>query len=448
MTEPLGDIAGPDELRLLHREYPDRYPFLLQSTANGGELGRYDILFAFPEDELCLGPDGVLAGHASARGQTFLDTLDEWWLENRVSPPVSDLPFHGGWFLYLGYELAGSIEPALDLHDDSLLPAAFAVRCPSAVIFDHEQSSGFLVSEDQDCAKRDTLLRDLEALQVVPTRTGVDFTSVREEDPDCFIDAVVKAKEHIAAGDVYQANLSREWEAGLGAGVDASEIYASLCKANPGPFAGMARRDDVEIISSSPERLLKVRDGFASTRPIAGTRPRSDDDRTDNSLSTELFSHPKERAEHVMLVDLERNDLGRICEAGSVEVDEMMVLESYAHVHHIVSNVRGRIRPEVTPGQSIAAVFPGGTITGCPKVRCMEVIAALEQGPRGAYTGSFGYLNRDGSLDLNILIRTMVKRDDTVTFRAGSGIVADSDPYAELQETRAKAEGLLRALTR
>ena len=149
-----------------------------------------------------------------------------------------------------------------------------------------------------------------------------------------------------------------------------------------------------------------------------------------------------------MLIDLERNDLGRVCEAGTVEVNEMMVLESYAHVHHIVSNVRGQLSAGVTPGQAIAAVFPGGTITGCPKVRCMEIISELEQGPRGAYTGSFGYLNRDGSLDLNILIRTIVKQASRVTFRAGSGIVADSDPGAELEETRAKAKGMLRAIGR
>ena len=192
---------------------------------------------------------------------------------------------------------------------------------------------------------------------------------------------------------------------------------------------------------------MRVRDGIISTRPIAGTRRRGDDAAEDDNLSTELISHPKERAEHVMLIDLERNDLGRVCEAGTVEVDEMMVLESYAHVHHIVSNVRGQLRKDVSPGDAIAAVFPGGTITGCPKVRCMEIIDELETSSRGAYTGSFGYLNRDGSLDLNIIIRTMVKRGDQVTFRAGAGIVADSDPHAELDEARAKAEGMLRALS-
>ena len=166
----------------------------------------------------------------------------------------------------------------------------------------------------------------------------------------------------------------------------------------------------------------------------------------DVALSQALLAHPKERAEHVMLIDLERNDLGRVCVPGSVQVDELMVLESYAHVHHIVSNVRGIKRPEVTPGQVIRAVFPGGTITGCPKVRCMEIIAELEQTPRGPYTGAMGYLNHNGNMDLNILIRTMLVENGDVQFRVGAGIVADSVPDAELQETRAKARGLLLAL--
>jgi anthranilate synthase component 1 len=170
------------------------------------------------------------------------------------------------------------------------------------------------------------------------------------------------------------------------------------------------------------------------------------DPQKDTVLSAELISHPKERAEHIMLIDLERNDLGRVCKAGTVEVDEMMVVESYAHVHHIVSNVRGLLHENVTPGQTISAVFPGGTITGCPKVRCMEIIAELEQAPRGAYTGSFGYLNCDGSLDLNILIRTIVVHGNRIDLRAGSGIVADSDPQSELDETRAKAKGMTQAL--
>ena len=184
------------------------------------------------------------------------------------------------------------------------------------------------------------------------------------------------------------------------------------------------------------------------TRPIAGTRPRGSSEIRDQAYSSELLSHPKERAEHVMLIDLERNDLGRVCQPGSIEVNELMVLESFAHVHHIVSNVRGRLRPGVAPGEVIRAVFPGGTITGCPKVRCMEIIAELEGSGRGAYTGSMGYLNLDGSMDLNILIRTMVVAGGRLGFRAGAGIVADSVPQRELEETRAKARGLLLALER
>ncbi len=436
MTERLRAIAGPADLRQLHRDHPARYPFLLQSTAHGGVLGRFDILFAFPGD--------AIVANAESR---FLDDLDATWQQQRIEPEYSELPFLGGWFVYLGYELAAQIETGLSLHPDPVLPAAFAVRCPAALIYDHAEETCWLVAEHGHNVDLDTVHADVAALERGAVTTTATLTDISEEPGDQFMSAVISAKEYIAAGDVYQANLSREWSATVPGSVGASDIYDVLCRSNPGPFAGIARWDDATIISSSPERLLRVRDGIISTRPIAGTRPRSEDVETDDSLSAELFAHPKERAEHIMLIDLERNDLGRVCRAGTVEVNEMMVLESYAHVHHIVSNVRGELHDDVTPGQAIAAVFPGGTITGCPKVRCMEIISELEHAPRGAYTGSFGYLNRDGSMDLNILIRTLVKQDRNVTFRAGSGIVADSDPQAELEETRAKAKGLLRAIS-
>jgi anthranilate synthase component 1 len=218
---------------------------------------------------------------------------------------------------------------------------------------------------------------------------------------------------------------------------------ASLRQANPAPFAGLLQQPSWAIVSSSPERLVESRDGILQTRPIAGTRPRVAGD-DDAERIRELTTHPKERAEHVMLIDLERNDLGRVCVPGSVKVDELMVVESYAHVHHIVSNVRGRAREGVTPGQVIAATFPGGTITGCPKVRCMEIIGAIEREPRGAYTGALGYLDDNGDMDLNILIRTLAVEGTQVSLRAGAGIVTDSVPEKELDETRAKARGLLR----
>ena len=275
---------------------------------------------------------------------------------------------------------------------------------------------------------------------------GLRVNGLEEDEPARFLAGVERIKRYIREGDVFQVNLSRAWRAGLDPSQSHADLYAALRRANPAPFAALASWGGTAVVSSSPERLVSIDGREVSTRPIAGTRPRDDGLERDAGLSRELLAHPKERAEHVMLIDLERNDLGRVCVPGSVRVDELMVIESYRHVHHIVSNVRGRLRPEITPGQTIRAVFPGGTITGCPKVRCMEIIAELEGEGRGAYTGALGYLSRHGALDLNILIRTLVRRGDRLAFRTGAGIVADSDPEAELAETRHKAEGLLRAL--
>jgi anthranilate synthase component 1 len=267
---------------------------------------------------------------------------------------------------------------------------------------------------------------------------------VAEDAPERYLEACRRALGHIAAGDVYQANLARAWRTRMPAAETAGTLYQRLRQANPGAFSGAAALPGFTLLSSSPERLVRVRGRHVDTRPIAGTRPRLPDG--DAAAIAELTGSPKEQAEHVMLIDLERNDLGRLCEAGTVRVDEFMAVESYAHVHHIVSNVSGTLRPDVEPGGVIRALFPGGTITGCPKVRCMQLIGDLEGVGRGAYTGAMGYLALDGSLDLNILIRTMTLRDEEIELRAGAGIVADSVPERELEETRAKARGLLRAL--
>lgn len=426
-------------LRELHFSCPERFPFLLQSTAKGGPLGRFDILFAHPGQSLVAGQ--------GAGSDDFLGRLDELWAAGRTEGIASELPYYGGWFVYLGYETAAEVEPALNLRKDGILPRAFAVRCPAALIRDHVTGELLAICEADTDGGMSELLHSIAVASAASIDGGDrrrEHAVVQEDNPVEFLDAVERTRHYIAAGDIFQANLSREWS--MASTLSASEIYDRLSVNNPAPFAGSAHWDGTWIISSSPERLLSIRDGIASTRPIAGTRPRGTDLVLDRKLSAELIAHPKERAEHVMLIDLERNDLGRICEAGSVEVDEWMVVESYAHVHHIVSNVRGRVRHGVTPGTAIRAVFPGGTITGCPKVRCMQIIAELENAARGAYTGSFGYLNRDGSMDLNILIRTLVKETGSLRFRAGAGIVADSDPEAELAETRAKAKGLLEAL--
>jgi anthranilate synthase component 1 len=354
-------------------------------------------------------------------------------------------PAAGGWFVFLGYELAAQVEPSLRLQRPRHLPVALAVRC--GVVILRDRGDGKCTLSVADSALLAQVKADLEQARRLPPPQfrGLD-AAPEEEAPARFLAAVARAREYIIKGDIFQANLSRAWRVPLAAAVDPAALYAQLRRSNPGSFAGLACWEGHAVISSSPERLVSIRDGWVETRPIAGTRPRGQNAADDSALERELIAHPKERAEHVMLIDLERNDLGRICQPGTVEVSEMMVLESYAHVHHIVSNVRGRLEEGVGPGAAIRAVFPGGTITGCPKVRCMEIIQELEAAPRGAYTGSMGWLGLDGSLDLNILIRTMELGPDELRFRAGAGIVYDSVPELELAETRAKAKGLLLAL--
>jgi anthranilate synthase component 1 len=453
-TEPLVQpIIQPIELEraallALHAAYPERYPALLESAASGRPLGRYDILFAFPRASLTLSGSGLHANGLDALESTaFLHELDRWWRRER-SPSSNVLPFTGGWLLYLGYELANQIEPKLMLPAPASGPIAQALRIPAAIVFEHETKQAFLVVERGHEALIEQFATDIASCKQRAQREGALIVGeVAEDPPQQYLNAIARALEHIAAGDIYQANLSRGWRTQLASGVRPSDVYLRLRQTNPAPFSAIAQFGELSIVSSSPERLVQVRDGGVATRPIAGTRPRGADRDADEQLVRELRAHPKERAEHIMLIDLERNDLGRICEAGTVEVNEYMTVESYAHVHHIVSNVRGRLRTGVAPGQVLSAVFPGGTITGCPKIRCMELIAELEGQPRGAYTGSLGYLNLDGSMDMNILIRTIEIRAGQLTFRAGGGIVADSVPLRELEEARAKARGLVRALS-
>ncbi len=417
-----------------------------------------------------------------ATGGAFLATLDEWWLQsaNAADVPAEDaaaatipkppkdnlrghnipgddipgneiderasLPFTGGWLLYLGYELAGQIEPRLHLEAPVAGPIAQAVRIPAALIYEHATRKAWIVAEQGAKACLAGIAADIDRVPALEAARELLCGEIEEDPPQQYLQAVERALEYIVAGDVYQANLSRGWRASLRHGVRAHHLYQRLRQTNPGPFSGIALIDDMAVISSSPERLVEVRAGKVSMRPIAGTRPRATDPAADRALACELHQHPKERAEHIMLIDLARNDLGRVCRAGTVQVDEYMTIESYTHVHHIVSNIRGVLRQGTTPGAVLAAVFPGGTITGCPKVRCMEIISELERGPRGPYTGSLGYLNRDGSMDLNILIRSLQVCGEELSLRAGAGIVADSIAQRELEESRTKARGVLRAL--
>ena len=437
-------LAGRHDLIAPAAAFPERYPCLLESVVRGTAQSRYDILFAFPRRRLTLLADGQLSDDSGKQvGGHFLDALDAAWREERLPPGDDHLPFHGGWVLLLAYELAGEVEPSLRLAPPPVLPLALALRCPAAIIVDHARDCTILIAEPGEEDLLDNLEMDIAVEREVPPLA--DPVSWDEDAPEAFLGGVDRIHQHLYDGDIFQVNLSRAWRARYAQLPAPASLYSVLRKANPAPFAGLLQQSGWSVVSSSPERLVEVRCGVAQTRPIAGTRPRMPGD-DELARIRELSAHPKERAEHVMLIDLERNDLGRVCVPGTVVVDELMVVESYAHVHHIVSNVSGRLRQDVTPGQVIAATFPGGTITGCPKVRCMEIIAALEQAPRGAYTGALGYLDRNGDLDLNILIRTLTQVGTEVSLRAGAGIVADSVAASELDETRAKARGLLRAL--
>ena len=450
----INSLQGRQDLLALHQNNPERYPFLLESVASSIEhtstdkscSSRFDILFAFPQDTLTLSTNEQLSGYSDIKGHDFLDNISHWWETQRDDNiECETLPFSGGWFLYLGYELAKQVEPQLTLKI-STSPVAYATRIPAAIIYDHQEDCSYSICEDK-FDYIELLNSDYEQASSIQPNSSLEFSDIKEEDESLYLNSIKKIKQYIVDGDIFQANLSRLWKVENIKDKDAAvNLYQKLRETNPAPFSGLAVHNGFTIISSSPERLIRATKGIAETRPIAGTRRREQDKVKDDALKSELIAHPKERAEHIMLIDLERNDLGRICVPGTIKVDEFMVLESYAHVHHIVSNIAGQLTDGILPGDVIKAVFPGGTITGCPKVRCMEIISELEHEARGAYTGSMGYLNHNGDMDINILIRTMILENNTLYFRAGAGLVADSVAQAELEETRHKARGLLLAL--
>jgi anthranilate synthase component 1 len=435
---PVIQLPGTPDLLGLHTANPLRYPYLLQTLGCPG----WDILFAFPIQSQ------IFLFDPTGQEKSFFSVLhEEWDKAGRLSDQEETrLPFHGGWFAYLGYELLHQLEPSVSIKQQaSSFPLAALARVPAAIMVDRIEGQTYLFAEEAYSHLLEDLRTDLSRVSDY-TGSPVKVDALEEEDEQIFLQGVAEIKRYILEGDVFQVNLARQWRARIEHQDSAAGIYAQLRESNPAPFAGIANFGKHQIISSSPERLAKVRDGVIETRPIAGTHPRASLPEEDDRLRLQLIASPKERAEHIMLVDLERNDLGRVCEPGSVEVSELMTVCSYAHVHHIESNVRGRLRKNMPPSEVMRALFPGGTITGCPKVRTMQIINELEPSPRYAYTGSMGYLNLDGSMDLNILIRSFMLEGNALTFKAGAGIVADSDPLRELAETRVKAKGLLRAL--
>ena len=447
--------AAVPKLTLFNAFDASRYPYLLSSSAVRQNNTQYDILLAFPQYTLTLNADKTLhcTDESLPLADGFFATLENFYQQNKVaeSEASDNLPFTGGWFVYLAYEMAEEIEPRLSLPSlPEAQPLAVAARCPAAIVVDKKKQQIFAVAEDEYVHLLDDIEQDFQRLQQdfeqPAAAEKIALQSLSEADTAPYLQQVEKIKQYIIDGDIFQANLSRQWQATLKQRVSNARLFDTLSTHNPSSFAAMACLPGMTVISSSPERLVSLRNAVVETRPIAGTRRRDDNRQSDDALAQELLSHPKEQAEHIMLIDLERNDLGRVCQPGSIEVNELMVLESWQHVHHIVSNVRGKLAANKSPIDVLQAVFPGGTITGCPKVRCMEILAEMEQQARGAYTGSLGYINNDGSMDFNILIRTMVRDNQSgdITFRAGGGIVSDSVAEKELEETRAKAKGLLK----
>jgi anthranilate/para-aminobenzoate synthase component I len=311
--------------------------------------------------------------------------------------------------------------------------------------WDAKMAYDYGLKEVATIAKKIESVRHQESPPRFPSIKGTKF---EYDDGESFRAAVSRAKEYIAAGDIFQANLSHRFHATLSKET-IFPLYQRLREINPSPFSAYFNRGGFEMASGSPERLVRVRREkgkcFIETRPIAGTCPRGQNDAEDQEKIARLYGSEKERAEHLMLVDLERNDLGRVCQFGTVSVDSLMTLERYSHLFHLVSNIVGQLRETASTTDVIRAVFPGGTITGVPKVRCMEIISELESVPRGPYTGSFGYIDFGGEADLNIIIRTFYRKGSDLFFHTGAGIVADSDPEMEYQETLQKAAALIKA---
>jgi len=460
--EIVADLLTPVSAFLKIAEHAD-YAFLLESVEGGEHVGRYSFLGKDPFLILRArdGKTTMERGGATTESQRpFIETLRRLMTDFR-SPFVPDLPrLTGGAVGYLGYGAASWFEPVLgDLGagSDGADDAGFMLF-DTVLAFDHVQHRILIIANaritaDDDleslyqfaCAKIDFLERELER-NLSKTRrepsAGVVITSNHTREK--FEDQVRTAKEYIAAGDIYQVVLSQRFEADISA--DPFTVYRALRHVNPSPYMYFIRMGAVSVVGSSPEMLVRVEGARVETHPIAGTRRRGRTDEEDVRLAEELKRNEKERAEHVMLVDLGRNDVGRVCEYGSVRVPQFMGLERFSHVMHLTSIVEGKLADDRDRLDALVSCFPAGTVSGAPKVRAMQIIKELEPSGRGLYAGAVGYLDFAGNLDFCIAIRTVIMFKGRAYVQAGAGIVIDSNPAAEYEETRDKARALVRAL--
>jgi len=447
VIEPLQIDASPEQVFLSFKDRPGC--IWLDSARPDERFGRYSFLTAEPFLVFSSrGDRWTVRGHESAAGTGNPFAKLAELLARHTSVHRADTPFPlGGAFGYFGYDLKNQIERLPGRAPDDLsLPDCWFGFYDWLIVFDHMTDRVFQVGPQPvqlnvGGASARRSVANVQAgrrAEAPPTFIESNFERVD------FLRAVRRAKNYIAAGDIYQVNLSQRFHAR--ANVPAADLYLVLRETNPAPFAAYLDIGEAQVLSSSPERFLRLSGRHVQTRPIKGTRPRTGDEANDQVAARELMMSAKDQAELVMITDLERNDLGRVCEFGSVHVPELVRLEEYATVFHLVSTVEGRLREGVSHVEALRACFPGGSITGAPKIRAMEIIDELEPHARGVYTGAIGYFGFNGESDFNIAIRTMIQKGNDVYFHAGAGIVADSDPGAEYEETLAKARGMIAAL--
>ncbi len=420
------------------------YAFFLDSSNGDKKLGRYSMMgcepfLVFRSKARRISLEWADGKRQEFDGDPFLE-LKKLMARYKDEGP-GFFPFGSGCVGYFAYDMKNLVERLPEkARDDLDLPDCILGFYDSAVVYDHACDEFHVTGRGLGLEKILSEARRQENAPPPPSPAEPEpnFT-VRE-----YVRAVEKAKEYIRRGDIYQVNLSQRFETGFSG--DPFSLYCRLRDASPAPFSAYLDFGEVKILSSSPERFLLKRGDYVETRPIKGTRPRGEDARGDASLERDLAASAKDRAEHVMIVDLERNDLGRVCEYGSVRPSEMFSLERYSTVFHLVSTVSGRLRPGTDALDCLRAAFPGGSITGAPKIRSMEIIEELEPVKRSIYTGAIGYISFDGNMDTSIAIRTIVIKGKKAYFQVGGGIVADSDPEAEYQETLDKARGMMAAL--
>jgi anthranilate synthase component 1 len=461
-SEVLADFDTP--VSALKKIESGDYAFLLESVEGGEKWGRYSFLGTEPSVVFMskgANIEIIENGKREIHEGNPIDSLRQ--LLSRYRPVVSpDLPrFHGGAVGYFGYDIVRFIEklPEIGRDELELWDSVFMIT-DSVLVFDNINHKIKIISNAYVSDHRDpkgAYTKAVEKIEAIIEKLrspvslykadkkkmgGVEFKS--NFKPEEFMEAVEKTKEYIQAGDIIQAVISQRWRTRLE--VSPFDLYRALRVLNPSPYMFYIKTGDDFLVGSSPEVMVRVEGDRIETRPIAGTRPRGIDEKEDVRLEEELLSDPKERAEHIMLVDLARNDMGRVAEIGTVKVNELMGVEKYSHVMHIVSNVIARLKSEKDAFDVIMATFPAGTLSGAPKVRAMEIIEEMEPSRRGVYGGAVGYFSFSGNMDTCITIRTFVIKGDEIFIQAGAGIVADSDPEREYNETVNKVKALTRAV--